>query len=57
MPYLARAAAGVGIDALFMEVHDDPAVALSDAATQVPLAEVAELLKTVMAVDGALRAS
>lgn len=57
VPFLARAAAGVGIDALFMEVHDDPDAALSDAATQVPLAEVTELLRGVMALDAALRAA
>ena len=30
IPYLVRAAAGCGIDALFMETHDDPDNALSD---------------------------
>jgi len=33
IPYLTRAAAGCGINALFMEVHDDPSAALSDANT------------------------
>lgn len=33
IPHLTRAAAACGIDALFMEVHDDPANALSDANT------------------------
>jgi 2-dehydro-3-deoxyphosphooctonate aldolase (KDO 8-P synthase) len=33
IPYLVRAAAGCGINALFMEVHDDPPNALSDANT------------------------
>lgn len=33
IPYLARAAAACGINALFMEVHDDPPNALSDANT------------------------
>lgn len=33
IPYLVRAAAACGINALFMEVHDDPANALSDANT------------------------
>lgn len=44
IPALARAAVAVGIDALFMEVHPDPAKALSDAATQWPLARAEELL-------------
>jgi 2-dehydro-3-deoxyphosphooctonate aldolase (KDO 8-P synthase) len=33
IPYLVRAAAACGISALFMEVHDDPPNALSDANT------------------------
>ena len=33
IPHLTRAAAACGIDALFMEVHDDPTNALSDANT------------------------
>lgn len=33
IPYLVRAAAATGINALFMEVHDDPDNALSDANT------------------------
>ena len=34
IPYLVRAAVGCGINALFMEVHDNPDEALSDANTQ-----------------------
>lgn len=33
IPFLVRSAAACGIDALFMEVHDDPPKALSDANT------------------------
>lgn len=33
IPYLVRAAVGCGINALFMEVHDDPDNAMSDANT------------------------
>jgi 2-dehydro-3-deoxyphosphooctonate aldolase (KDO 8-P synthase) len=33
IPYLVRAAAACGINALFMEVHNDPSNALSDANT------------------------
>jgi 2-dehydro-3-deoxyphosphooctonate aldolase (KDO 8-P synthase) len=33
IPYLVRAAVACGINALFMEVHDDPDNALSDANT------------------------
>ncbi len=47
IPALARAAVAVGIDALFLEVHPDPDRALSDAATQWPLAKAEELLESV----------
>jgi 2-dehydro-3-deoxyphosphooctonate aldolase (KDO 8-P synthase) len=33
-PFLARAAAGAGVDGFFVEVHPDPSNALSDATTQ-----------------------
>ena len=46
-PLLARAAVAAGIDALFMEVHDDPPRAKSDAATVWPLAELPTLLATL----------
>jgi 2-dehydro-3-deoxyphosphooctonate aldolase (KDO 8-P synthase) len=55
VPALARAAAAVGIDALFLEVHEDPDRALSDAATSWPLARLGELLDSVRAVDEAVR--
>ena len=48
VPHLAAAAAAVGIDALFLEVHPDPENALSDAATQWPLAEAEALLRRTM---------
>lgn len=48
---LARAAAAVGIDALFMEVHEDPDRALSDGPTSIPLAEVEPLLVSVQKID------
>ena len=47
---LARAAAAVGIDALFLETIADPDKSPSDAANMVPLAEVPELLRRVAAV-------
>jgi 2-dehydro-3-deoxyphosphooctonate aldolase (KDO 8-P synthase) len=52
---LARAAAAVGIDALFIETHPDPSRALSDAASQLPLSSVVSLLEQVLAVDAAVR--
>lgn len=48
---LARAAAAVGIDALFLEVHPNPKEALSDAASQLPLNELKNLLVEVLAID------
>lgn len=47
IPAMARAAAAVGIDALFMEVHPDPANAASDKETQWPLADIEPLLSEV----------
>ena len=52
---LARAAAAVGIDALFLEVHPNPKEALSDAASQLPLAELEELLIEVKAIDASVK--
>ncbi len=52
---LARAAAAVGIDALFIETHPDPPNALSDAGSQLPLSQLESLLKEVCAVDKAVR--
>ncbi len=51
IPALARAAVAVGVDALFMEIHPNPEKALSDAATQWPLARARELLESLMAID------
>ena len=55
VPVLARAAAAVGIDALFLEVHDDPAQALSDGPNMVPVGELETLLTQVLAVDQSIR--
>ena len=44
IPTIARASVAVGVDGLFMEVHDNPQKALSDAATQWPLNKFEELL-------------
>ena len=53
IPPLVRAAVAVGIDALFLEVHPDPAHALSDAATMLPLSDLEPLLQTALAIDRA----
>ena len=52
---LAKAAAAVGIDALFLEVHPNPKEALSDAASQLPLSELKELLISVKAIDDLIK--
>ncbi len=52
---LSRAAAGAGIDGIFLEVHDNPAGALSDPATQWPLDRLEPLLDKVLAIDQAAR--
>ncbi|MBK6798093.1 MAG: 3-deoxy-8-phosphooctulonate synthase [Acidobacteria bacterium] len=46
--HLARAGVACGIDGLFMEVHDNPPMALSDAATQFALDELEALLITLL---------
>lgn len=44
---LARAAAAVGIDGLFLETHPQPDQAWSDAAVQLPLAAAAQVIASV----------
>jgi 2-dehydro-3-deoxyphosphooctonate aldolase (KDO 8-P synthase) len=53
---LARAAVAVGVDALFFEVHDDPARALCDGPNQLPLDAFAAVLDGILAIDRAARA-
>lgn len=55
IPALARAGVAVGIDALFMEVHEDPDRALSDGPNSLPLKDVEELLKVVKEIDGIVK--
>lgn len=47
---LVRAAMAVGVDGLFMETHPDPASALSDGPNMVPLADLAGLLRKIVAI-------
>ncbi|WP_041448626.1 3-deoxy-8-phosphooctulonate synthase [Anaeromyxobacter sp. Fw109-5] len=51
---LARAAAAVGIDALFCEIHEDPAVARSDGPNSLDFDMADRLLADVLAVRRAL---
>lgn len=54
VPYLARAAAAVGIDGLFLETHPKPDESPSDGPNMVPLDELASLLEQVLAVREAI---
>jgi len=48
---IARAGVAVGCDGLFVEVHPDPPHALSDAASQLALGQVDDLLEQVARID------
>jgi 2-dehydro-3-deoxyphosphooctonate aldolase (KDO 8-P synthase) len=52
---LARAAAGVGIDALFMEVHPHPEEALCDGPNSHPFEGLKPLLEQVIAIDALVK--
>jgi 2-dehydro-3-deoxyphosphooctonate aldolase (KDO 8-P synthase) len=52
---LARAAVAVGIDALFMEVHEDPEHALSDGPNSLPLEQFENVLRSVKQIDALLK--
>ncbi|MFC2337417.1 MAG: 3-deoxy-8-phosphooctulonate synthase [Negativicutes bacterium] len=53
--YLARAAVGAGVDALFMEVHDNPEEALCDGPNSVYLDKLEDLLKDALAIYNIVR--
>jgi len=48
---LAKAAAAIGIDALFLEVHPNPSDALSDSDSQLPISELQQVLMEVQEID------
>jgi 2-dehydro-3-deoxyphosphooctonate aldolase (KDO 8-P synthase) len=52
---LARAGVATGVDALFMEVHEDPDHALSDGPNSLPLTEFEGLLRIVKEIDEILK--
>lgn len=54
-PALARSAAAVGIDVLFMEVHDNPKEALSDSTNQLPLSKLQSTLEEVVYIHDYMR--
>ncbi len=51
---LARAAVAVGIDGLFFETHPDPDLSPSDGPNMVPLGQVEQLLRQVLAIREAV---
>ena len=48
--YMARAGVACGVDGVFMEVHDNPAAALSDGPNSLPLERLAPLLEKLKAI-------
>jgi 2-dehydro-3-deoxyphosphooctonate aldolase (KDO 8-P synthase) len=55
-PVLARAAAATGcVDGFFLEVHDDPDHALSDASTQLDVRTVPDLIRSLTAITALAR--
>ena len=57
VPVLARAAVAVGIAGLFMETHPRPEKALSDGPNSWPLARMESLLRTLQALDQAVKSA
>ena len=57
VPVLARAAVAVGIAGLFMETHPCPEKALSDGPNSWPLARMESLLRTLVALDHAVKSA
>jgi len=54
IPALAKAGISVGADGVFLEVHDNPAAALSDKDNSLKLNELEELLKALLRLKKAL---
>ncbi|MBI5894274.1 MAG: 3-deoxy-8-phosphooctulonate synthase [Deltaproteobacteria bacterium] len=54
---LAKAAAAVGIDGLFLEVHPNPEKALCDGPNSISLSSLPELLKLIKEIDGVVKGS
>ena len=55
VPVLMRAALAVGVDGLFMEVHPDPDHAISDAANQLCLCDIEQILTEAVRIDEAIK--
>lgn len=57
IPFLARAAAAVGIDAVFMEIHENPDLAPSDGPNMIPLDKLENVIRQVLKVREAMVAA
>ena len=57
VPPLARAAASIGVAAIFMETHPDPASAPSDGPNMIPMDRFEELLNDIKRFDDLAKAS
>ncbi|NQT22255.1 MAG: 3-deoxy-8-phosphooctulonate synthase, partial [Candidatus Omnitrophica bacterium] len=55
IPALSKAAIACGADALFIEVHENPKAALSDGPNMLKLNKLGSLLKTLKAVEEAVK--
>ena len=55
VPALARAALAAGADGVFLETHPNPDQAISDAASQIPLEALPELVASLLKVWRAVR--
>src|SRR5438552_6400289 len=56
-PVLARAAAAIGVAAIFLETHEDPdRAATAEALTMLPLKALPELIETLLALDRTAKA-
>jgi 2-dehydro-3-deoxyphosphooctonate aldolase (KDO 8-P synthase) len=54
VPYLAKAAAAVGVDGFFFETHFDPSLALSDGPNMIKLDQLKKLSETLMKIKEAV---
>lgn len=52
---LARAAAALGVDGIFVETHPDPGNALSDRECQIPTGELESLVESVLEIRGKVK--
>lgn len=56
IPFLLKAAVAIGVEGIFMEIHPEPEKALSDSATQFPLAHAEALLEHLYRIDRLVKA-